>query len=211
MNLKTKANLISIELDNIYPIAECTLNHMSALELLIATQLSAQCTDARVNIITIELFKKYTTTEDYANVNIEELEKDIKSAGFYKNKSKNIKACCKMLIKDFNNTIPNNMDDLLLLPGVGRKTANVVLGSFYGVPGIVVDTHTKRLSNRLGLSTNTDPTKIEFDLMKLLPKDKWVKFCHQFVMHGRQVCNARNPKCEVCVIRKLCEYYDSNI
>lgn len=206
MNIKSRAEKISDELDNLYPEADCSLDYKDPLQLMISTQLAAQCTDARVNIVTQALYKKYVTVYDFANANLEELEQDIKSTGFYHNKAKNIINACKMLISDFNGKVPANMDDLLKLPGVGRKTANLVLGDCFGIPGIVIDTHAARISKRLGFTVFDDPERIEYDLMKILPKNKWSRFCHQLVYHGRAVCNARKPRCEVCTIQKYCDY-----
>jgi endonuclease-3 len=193
--------------DNLYPDAACTLKYKDPLQLLISTQLSAQCTDARVNIVTRELFQKYRKAEDFANADIHELEQAIKSTGFYRNKARNIKKCCRDIVEKFGGNIPDNLEDMLTLPGVGRKTANLVLGDVFGIPGIVVDTHAKRLSRRIGLTENEDPKKIEFDLMKVVPKSEWGKFCHQLVYHGRAVCNARKPKCDQCMISSFCDYY----
>lgn len=192
--------------NQLYSDADCTLDYRDPLQLLISTQLAAQCTDARVNIVTETLYKKYKNVYDFAKADISELEQDIKSTGFYRNKARNIKETCKIIIEKFNGKVPDNLEDLLSLPGVGRKTANLVLGDVYGIPGIVVDTHAKRLSNRIGLSSNEDPTKIEFDLMEIVPKDNWSKFCHQLVYHGRAVCNARKPQCASCQILDYCDY-----
>lgn len=192
--------------DMIYQDAECSLKHRDPLQLLISTQLAAQCTDARVNIVTETLYKKYRNVYDFANADLNELEQDIKPTGFYHNKARNIINCCRMIISEFDGKVPENMDDLLRLPGVGRKTANLVLGDAFGIPGIVVDTHAIRLSNRIGLTKNRDPEKIEYDLMKVVPKESWSKFCHQLVYHGRAICNARKPKCEICPIREYCDY-----
>lgn len=191
--------------DEIYPNVECTLNYSNPLEMLIATQLSAQCTDARVNIVTKDLFKKYKNVYDFAAADLEELEQDIKSTGFYKNKAKNIIACCKRLIEVYNGEVPDTMEDLLTLAGTGRKTANLVLGDIFKKPAVVVDTHCIRLSNKIGLTKNTDPVKIEFDLKKLIPPEKQLKLCHQFVNHGRVRCIARRPDCENCEIREYCK------
>lgn len=192
-------------LDKIYPEVKCSLNYSNPLEMLIATQLSAQCTDARVNIVTEELFKRYRSAEDYAEADLSELEEYIRSAGFYKNKAKNIKACCRRIIDVYNGEVPDNMEDLLTLPGTGRKTANLVLGDIFKKPAVVVDTHCIRLTNRLGLTKESDPVKIEFELKKLLPPDYQLKFCHQMVAHGRLVCMARNPKCEECALNEVCK------
>lgn len=193
-------------LNKLYPEAECSLEYKDPLQLLVSTQLSAQCTDARVNIVTETLFKKYKNVYDFANADLSELEQDIKPTGFYHNKAKNIINTCKMIIEKFNGLVPGSMEALLELPGVGRKTANLVLGDIFNIPGIVIDTHAKRLSNRIGLTKNTDPTKIEFDLMKIVPKNEWSRFCHQLVYHGRAVCKARKPNCNECGINAYCEY-----
>lgn len=192
--------------DELYTDADCSLEYRGPLQLLLATQLAAQCTDARVNIVTKTLFKKYKDVYDFANADLHELEQDIKPTGFYHNKAKNIINCCKMLIEKYNGKVPANMDDLLQLPGVGRKTANLVLGDIFKIPGIVVDTHAKRLSNRMGFTESEDPTKVEFDLMKVVPKESWNKFCHQLVYHGRAVCSARKANCGECKVRPFCDY-----
>ncbi|MDY5230181.1 MAG: endonuclease III [Eubacteriales bacterium] len=188
----------------VYDDADCTLEYKTALELLIATQLAAQCTDARVNMVTPALFAKYPDVYAFANADELELREDIRSTGFFRNKAKNIIGCCRMLIDDFGGEVPNNIDDLLKLPGVGRKTANLVLGDFFGIPGVVVDTHATRLSNRMGLTNQKDPYKIELDLQKLLPPKDWADFCHCLVYHGRAYCTARAPKCDTCPIGHLC-------
>jgi len=208
--LKKRAKEITKILYKTYPEATCSLNYEKPLELLIATMLAAQCTDLRVNIVTKELFRKYTSVYDYANANPEELEQDIKSTGFYRNKAKNIISCCKRLIKDFEGRVPDNMEDLISLPGVGRKTANVVLGNIYGTPGVIVDTHCKRLSNRMGLTDNEDPEKIEFDLMKILPREDWTAFSNCLVYHGRAICEARKPRCELCHVSQYCDFFNNN-
>ncbi len=187
-----------------YNEAECTLNYNNALELLIATQLAAQCTDARVNLVTPLLFTKYPDVYAFAYADELELQEAIHSTGFYRNKAKNIIACCQMLINEFDGEVPGNMDDLLKLPGVGRKTANLVLGDFFGIPGVVVDTHATRLSNRMGFTKEKDPYKIELDLQKILPSEIWAEFCHCLVHHGRAYCDARKPKCDTCPIEHLC-------
>ena len=187
-------------LEILYPDAGCALNHLSALELLIAVILSAQCTDVRVNIVTKDLFKKYRCAADYANASQEELEADIHSTGFYHNKAKNIRECCRILVEKYGGEVPDSMDELVQLPGVGRKTANCVLGTFWGIAdGVVVDTHVLRLAQRMGLSEETTPEKVEQDLMRIVPRDKWVKISHQLILHGRNVCMARNPQCEKCL------------
>jgi endonuclease-3 len=193
-----------------YPDVKIQLDHSNAFELLIATILSAQCTDARVNIVTKSLFAKYKIPEDYLNIPIEELEQDIFSTGFYKAKAKNIKGACKKIISDFKGEIPSNLDDLISLPGVGRKTANVVLGHAFDIPGIVVDTHVKRISNKLGMVETNDAVKIEFALQELIPEELWVIFTHYFINLGRKVCVARKPKCDICKINHLCPSSYSN-
>lgn len=190
-----------------YPLVKCTLDFNNPLQLLIATQLAAQCTDERVNKTTPELFKKYKTAQDFVNADITELENIIKPTGFYHNKARNIIACCKKLLQDFNGIIPDDIDLLIKLPGVGRKTANVVLAEVYNKPAVIIDTHAKRLSIRIGLTMNANPDKIEQDLKKILPPDKSALFCHRLVFHGRKVCNARKPVCEKCVINNYCTYY----
>ena len=188
-----------------YPKAKCALKYKNPLELLIATILSAQCTDERVNIVTEKLFKKYRTAKDYANVNIKELEKGIYSTGFYRNKAKNIIGTCSIINKKYNGKVPRDFNLLLSLPGVARKTANCVMGTGFGVPsGVVVDTHVLRITQRLGLTKNTDPNKIEQDLMRIVPEDEWIMFSHRLIWHGRKICDARRPKCEICMLNKLC-------
>jgi endonuclease-3 len=201
---KSRMNEIIRILSEIYPDVKIQLDFENPFELLIATILSAQCTDARVNIVTKSLFKKYKYPVDYLNVDEEELEQDIFSTGFYKAKAKNIRGACEKIINDFNGKIPQTMDELLTLPGVGRKTANVVLGHCFDIPGIVVDTHVTRISNKLGFTETTDAVKIEYKLMKIIPKDLWVTFTHYFINHGRHTCIARRPKCSECAIRDLC-------
>lgn len=187
-------------LEILYPDAGCALNHLSALQLLVAVILSAQCTDVRVNIVTKDLFKKYRCAADYANASQEELEADIHSTGFYHNKAKNIRECCRILVEKYGGEVPDSMDELVQLPGVGRKTANCVLGTFWGIAdGVVVDTHVLRLAQRMGLSEETTPEKVERDLMRIVPQDKWVKISHQLILHGRNVCMARNPQCDKCL------------
>jgi endonuclease-3 len=196
-------------LKKIYPQAKCALEHTNPLELLIATILSAQCTDVRVNIVTKTLFKKYKSAKDWANAPLEQIEQDIKSTGFYRNKAFNIKNACQKIIGDYNSKVPDTMDELLKLNGVGRKTANVVLGNAFGVPGVVCDTHVIRLSGRLRLSANRDPVKLELDLMEIVPKKNWTLFSHLIVFHGRNVCQARKPKCDICQIAKYCPAADN--
>jgi endonuclease III len=192
-----------------YPDAHCALNHTNAFELLIATMLSAQCTDQRVNIVTAELFLKYRKPEDYLKVHQAELEKDIHSTGFFRNKAKNIQATCRKIIDDFGGKVPQTMDELLSLPGVARKTANVVLGNAFEITsGIVVDTHVARLSQRLGLTKNENAEKIEKDLLELVPKKDWIMFSHWLIFHGRQICQARKPHCRECVLANVCPSYE---
>jgi endonuclease-3 len=187
-----------------YPDAKCSLNHSSPFELSIATILSAQCTDARVNKVTKELFEKYPTPEHFASADIRELEDDIRSTGFYRNKAKSIKGFALGVIDDYDGQVPNNMDALTELPGVGRKTANVILGVAHEVPGLVVDTHVKRISRLLGLTKESTPEKIEYDLQELIPKENWTRWAHLVIDHGRAVCKARNPQCEKCVLFEYC-------
>jgi endonuclease III len=188
-----------------YPDAKTALNWANPLELLVATMLSAQTTDVQVNIVTPKLFKKYLKAEDYANADLKELEQDIHSTGFYHNKAKNLKACCQLLVAKFHSQVPKTMDDLLELPGVARKTANIVLYNAYGIiAGIAVDTHVRRLSERLGLSVQKDQDKIEQDLMAITPKPNWMRLTDLLIFHGRHVCIAKKPKCEICVLNKIC-------
>lgn len=205
MRKKERIELLLELMDKTYPEVKCSLNYSNPLEMLIATQLSAQCTDARVNIVTEELFKRYKTVYDYANADINELQEYIRSAGFYKNKSKNIIECCKRLIEVYNGEVPDTMEDLTSLAGTGRKTANLVLGDIFGKPAVVVDTHCIRLSNRIGLVKETDPYKIETELRKIIPENHQLRLCHQFVYHGRAYCNARKPDCENCPIKPACK------
>lgn len=196
---------ITAELRRLYPNARCSLDFSNPLELLIATQLSAQCTDERVNIVTRDLFKKYRSAEDYATVSQEELEQDIRPTGFYRNKAKNIRAACQRLITHYDGEVPRTMADLLTLPGVARKTANVVLGNAFGiVEGFVVDTHIGRLARRFGWTANEDPVKVEQDLMRLAPQQDWLDLSHLMIYHGRAICQARKPLCEQCTLVKLC-------
>ena len=192
-------------LEKQYPNAKTALNYTNPLEILVATMLSAQTTDVQVNIVTQKLFKKYHSPEDYANADLKELEQDIHSTGFYHNKAKNLQNCCKLLVDKFHSQVPKTMEELLELPGVARKTANIVLYNAYGtVVGIAVDTHVRRLSERLGLTEQKDQDKIEQDLMRLTPKEKWMELTDLLIFHGRQVCMAKKPKCEVCVLNKIC-------
>lgn len=205
LNNKTRVLKIIELLEKEHPDAKIALNYTSPLELLVATILSAQCTDKRVNIVTKTLFKKYRKAEDYANADLEELEEDIRSTGFYRNKARNIKKCCQILVERFNSKIPKTMEDMLGLPGVARKTANIVLSNVYGaIEGIAVDTHVRRLSQRLGLSEQKDSNKIERDLMETVPKTEWMIITDLLIFHGRRICVARKPQCGICVLNKLC-------
>ncbi len=196
---------ICVALQKVYPDAHCELNFSNPLELLVATILSAQCTDKRVNIVTAELFKKYRNAKDFADAPIAEIETFIKTTGFFRNKAKNIKVCCAALVEKFGGQVPRTMDELHSLAGVGRKTANVVLGNAFDINiGVVVDTHVTRLGNRLGLIKGTDAVKIEQELMKLVPQKDWTLFSHWLIWHGRRRCMARNPDCANCEIKKLC-------
>lgn len=188
-----------------YPDAHCSLNHSSAFELLIATILSAQCTDERVNTVTADLFRKYRKPSDYYKVAPAELERDIRSTGFFRNKTKSIRGASRLIDKEYDGKVPENLDDLLSLPGVARKTANVVLGNAFDInSGVVVDTHVARLSTRLGLTKEKQPEKIERDLIELVPKKDWIMFSHLLIYHGRKICKARTPLCAECVVEKLC-------
>lgn len=203
--LKTRTKEIIRLLKRAYPNAKCSLNHSNAFELLIATILSAQCTDERVNLVTADLFRKYRKPEDYLKVSSRELEKDIRTTGFFRNKTRSIQGTARLLTEQYNGQVPNSMEELLELPGVARKTANVVLGNAFGVrAGVVVDTHVTRLSHRLGLSQEKQAEKIERDLIELVPKKDWVIFPHLLIYHGRRICRARNPACDQCVVEKLC-------
>jgi endonuclease-3 len=202
---KQRADEIIRRLKREYPDAHCALNHTSAFELLIATILSAQCTDERVNIVTADLFRKYRAPQDYLGVLQEELERDIRSTGFFRNKAKNIQGACRKIVELYNGELPRTMDELLILNGVARKTANVVLGNAFGIAsGVVVDTHVSRLSQRLGLSEHEMPEKIEKDLQQLVPQKDWVMFPHWLISHGRKICQARKPKCAECVLNDIC-------
>ena len=188
-----------------YPDATCSLNFQAPLELLVATILSAQCTDERVNIVTQGLFCKYRSAADYAQAPLADLEKDIHSTGFYRNKAKSIQNACRLLVQQYDSQVPQNIDQLVELPGVGRKTANVILGTAFGIAsGVVVDTHVTRLSHRLGLSQQKLAEKIEKDLMAVIPSKEWIAFSHRMIQHGRKVCIARKPKCDVCPFSKIC-------
>jgi len=204
-NYKERVTHIIEILEKEYPHAKTALTFKSPLELLVSTVLSAQCTDVRVNMVTKELFKKYRSAKDYAQANLAELEEDIRSTGFFRNKAKAIKAFCTALLGQFNGEVPDNLEDLVSLPGIGRKTANVVLTEVYGNPGIVVDTHVLRLSRLMGLSNNKDATKVEFDLMEIVPKEKWRLFSNLLIFHGRAICIARRPQHQECQIIDFCD------
>jgi len=195
-----------------YPDAQCALRHETSLQLLVATILSAQCTDERVNVVTEKLFQKYPSAGHFARARLTTLENYVKSTGFFRNKAKHIKACCQQLVENHDGQIPQDMDILVELPGIGRKTANVVLGTGYGMAtGVVVDTHVGRISRRLGLSQETDPVKCERDLMKQLPRNDWVDFSHRMIHHGRRICSARRPKCDECGMKKFCPRIGVNV
>jgi len=202
---KDRAARVIELLEKEHPDAKIALHHSNPLELLVATILSAQCTDERVNMVTQTLFKKYAKAEDYADADLAELEKDIKSTGFYRNKAKNIKKSCQLIVEKYHSQVPRTMAELLELPGVARKTANIVLANAYGIiEGVAVDTHVRRLAQRLVLTENDDPAKIEVDLMNLVPRDKWMRITDLLIFHGRRICVARKPKCVVCVLNKIC-------
>lgn len=211
-SVKTDTKRVSAilkKLDEAYPNATCELSHENAFQLLIATILSAQCTDVRVNQVTATLFKKYPTPEAFAHANPNELEQDIRPTGFFRNKTKSVIGAGKAILERFGGEVPRTMEEMLTIPGAARKTSNVVLGTAYGIAsGVVVDTHVQRLSNRLDLSHNDDPKKIEQDLMQILPQDRWISFSHQMIWHGRRVCHARNPKCVDCNLERLCTSKD---
>jgi endonuclease III len=203
---------ILAKLDEAYPAATCELHNSNAFQLVIATILSAQCTDVRVNQVTPGLFQKYPTPEAFAHANPAELEQEIRPTGFFRNKTKSIIGASKAIVNSFGGQVPRTMDEMLTLPGVARKTANVVLGTAYGIAsGVVVDTHVQRLSRRLGLTRNEDPKRIEEDLMKIIPKDRWIQFSHQLIWHGRRVCVARKPRCVECNLERLCKSKDKTI
>ncbi|KGJ49280.1 MULTISPECIES: endonuclease III [Paraclostridium] len=194
-------------LEETYPNAECELNYTTPFELLIATILSAQCTDVRVNKVTAELFKKYNTAEEFAKLNTFEISEEIKSCGLYKSKAQKIKETSVLLCSNYGGKVPDNMEELTKLPGVGRKTANVVLSNAFGVDAIAVDTHVFRVSNRIGLVKTDTPEKTEFELMKVLPKKRWSKAHHLIIFHGRRICKARKPECNICPLVEYCDYY----
>ena len=205
---KTDAITLYKKLKEYYPDATCSLDFDTPFQMVVAVMLSAQCTDERVNKTTPALFERCKTIQDYANIDIKELENIIHPCGFYKNKAKNIKECARMVLTKFNGEVPHTMDELLTLPGIGRKSANVILLEAFGIAkGIAVDTHAKRVSNRMGLSSETDPEKIEQDLLKIFPKEYLKDINHLFVWHGRKTCDSRKPLCETCTVKQFCKYY----
>ncbi|MBA5851346.1 endonuclease III [Clostridium sp. cel8] len=208
MNRKKVDDILKI-LDETYPEAKCALNFNSPYELLISTILSAQCTDVRVNKVTSELYKEFNTPEKMVTLTEEELANKIRSCGFYRNKSKNILATSRAIIEDFNGEVPSTMEDLLKLPGVGRKTADVVLSNAFGIPAIAVDTHVFRVSNRIGIGKGNTPIKVEEDLMRNIPKDKWSRAHHYLIWHGRKICKSRKPDCDHCPVAPYCEYFNN--
>ncbi len=207
MTRKEIARLAVEELEKIYPDIECSLKYTKPYEFMFAARLSAQCTDARVNIVTKTLFVKYPDLQSFADADLEELEQDVKPCGFYHNKAKSLKGMARKLLDDFGGELPDNMDDLLTLPGIGRKTANLVMGDIYKKPAVVTDTHCIRITGRLGLTENKEPAKVEKDLLKLIPPEISSHFCHQTVQFGRDICKARSPKCEECPLSYFCRYY----
>lgn len=207
MTKKERALIVIKKLEQLYPEVKCTLNYTLPHEMLIATQMSAQCTDARVNIVTETLFKKYPDLESFANADYDELCRDIRSIGFFRSKAKNIILTARRILEIFDGRVPDTMEELLTLPGTGRKTANLVLGDIYKQPAVVVDTHCMRLAKRIGLTREDTPEKIEKDLKKIIPPEKQLALCHRFVNHGRLVCTARSPKCELCDICAECAEY----
>ncbi len=205
LNREKQAQMVISLLEKQYPEATTALKFSNPLELLVATILSAQCTDKKVNMVTEQLFKKYRTAKDYANADLRKFEEEIRPTGFYRNKAKNIIGCCTALVEKFNSKVPRTMDEMIQLPGVGRKTANIVLGHAYGiVEGIAVDTHVRRVAKRLGLTDKDHPDKIEQDLLQAVPKDKWMRITDLLISLGRQICVARKPKCEICMLNKIC-------
>ena len=204
-----KAKAVVALLAEHYPEAHCTLDFTNPLELLVATVLSAQCTDARVNQVTPAVFRQYPTAAAYAQAPLAELEQAFYPTGFYRQKAKSIQQICQALVERYQGQIPASLEELVQLPGIGRKTANVILGNAFGIPGIVVDTHVGRVAQRLGLTDKKDPVKIEFDLMGLIPQDRWIIFSHQLIWHGRQVCTAKKPRCRECFLRPHCDFGQS--
>jgi endonuclease-3 len=205
-DLKKRVKQIIKILSKEIPDSTIALKFSNPLELLIATILSAQCTDVKVNQVTADLFEKYRAARDYAGSPLAKLEEEIRPTGFYRNKAKSIQKCCQELVKRFGGEVPKSLEELVTLPGVGRKTANVILGNAFGIPGIVVDTHVHRVNRRIGLTKNDDPVKIEFDLMEIVPKEEWTHFSNLLIWHGRRTCVARKPLCEICPIREWCDY-----
>ena len=205
-DLKKRVKEIIKILSKEIPDSRIALRFSNPLELLIATILSAQCTDVKVNQVTVDLFEKYHTVKDYAEANLAKLEEEIRPTGFYRNKARSIQKCCQELVKRFGGEVPKTLEELVTLPGVGRKTANVILGNAFGVPGIAVDTHVHRVSQRIGLTKNDDPVKIEFDLIEIVPKEEWSHFSNLLIWHGRKTCIAKKPLCGICPIRKRCDY-----
>ncbi|MBO5343502.1 MAG: endonuclease III [Ruminococcus sp.] len=208
MTKKEIARLACEELQKIYPDVKCSLNYTKPYELMFGARLAAQCTDARVNIVTKSLFKKYPDLQAFAEADLEELEQDIKPCGFYHTKAKSLKEMAQMLLEKFGGEVPDTMEELLTLPGVGRKTANLMLGDIFGKPAMVTDTHCIRITGRLGLTNNKEPAKVEADLVKLIPPEISSHFCHQIVEFGRDICNARKPKCGECPLNYFCKYYN---
>lgn len=204
MNAKSKAEKVLDLLEKDYPDARVTLNFQDPLQLLMATILAAQCTDERVNQVTKDLFRKYRNATDFSLADLKTLEKEIRTTGFYHNKAKSIIHCCQMLIQEFQGQVPHTLQDLTALPGVGRKTANIILGNVYGQQAIAVDTHVKRVTHRLGWAQADDPDKIEFQLMAVIPQNRWTMACHQLVFHGRKICHAQKPNCNTCSVAPLC-------
>ncbi len=204
MKLRETAIKVLDILEKEYPDARVTLDFKTPLQLLIATILAAQCTDERVNLVTKDLFKKYRSAEDYSRAKQEKLEEEIRSTGFFRNKAKSVIQCCQRIVREFKGQVPQTLEELTSLPGVGRKTANIILGNAYGQQAIAVDTHVKRVTHRLGWAKEDDPDKIEFALMELIPRDRWTMACHQLVAHGRKICMAKNPQCPICPVENLC-------
>ena len=210
MNKKERVCAAISELKKIYPEAVCSLNYSKPYELLIATRLSAQCTDARVNIVTKDLFKKYPTLQSFADADLEELESYVRPCGFYRTKAKSIKEMAISIISDFGGEVPDTMEKLTSLSGVGRKTANLILGDVYGKPAVVTDTHCIRITGRLGFTDNTEPRKVEKDLREIIPPEEGSDFCHRLVNFGREICKARNPMCDICTLKNICRFYKEN-
>ncbi|HBO84561.1 MAG: endonuclease III [Deltaproteobacteria bacterium GWC2_42_11] len=194
-----------------YPNPKIALNFKTPLQLLVATILSAQCTDERVNKVIPELFKRFKTAEDFTDSDLKELEESIRSINFYKNKAKSIKECCKVIVQDFNGRLPDTVEELITLPGVGRKTANIVLGSAFGKDAIAVDTHVKRVSNRIGLAESDNPDKIERELLRIIPRNKWTLSTNLLILHGRNICGAKQPLCEICKVKKYCDFFNISL